>query len=136
MIVVDASVVVKWFVPEPNADKAEEILHSDQRLLAPELIRIEVAATFTRLLRMNEIDIAKTQLLLDKWRLYLERQAISLEKTLTHLPLAEELSMTLKHPLQDCFYLAVARRFKVPLVTADQKLLKKVASTDDDVRSL
>ena len=80
MIVVDASVAVKWFVPEQDSDKASAILRSDQRLLAPDLIRIEVAATFTRLLRMGDIDITKAQTLLDKWRYYVVQQAIALEQ--------------------------------------------------------
>lgn len=45
-IVVDSSVAIKWFVPQPNSIKAREILDAYQDgsllLLAPDLIYSEV----------------------------------------------------------------------------------------------
>ena len=41
-IVVDASVAVKWLIPESCSSKAMEILESDRRLLAPDLIWTEI----------------------------------------------------------------------------------------------
>lgn len=136
MIVVDASVAVKWFVPEQDSDKAATILRSDQRLLAPDIIRIEVAATFTRLLRMGDIDPTKAQILLDKWRYYVVQQAIALEQTPKHLKDAEDLSMTLSHQLQDCLYLSMANRLNVVLLTADAKFCKKATAAGHDIKLL
>ena len=44
MIVVDASVAVKWFYPEEREASAQRLIEGGERLLAPALIRVEVAA--------------------------------------------------------------------------------------------
>ena len=41
---------------------------------------------------------------------------------------AAGLALQYKHPVQDCVYLAVANHFKVPMITADGRFLKKVTS--------
>jgi len=48
MIVVDASVAVKWFFPEAGTAEAQQVLASGDRLAAPALIRVEVAAAIAR----------------------------------------------------------------------------------------
>lgn len=136
MIVVDASVAVQWFVPGQETDQAVALLRSDQKLLAPASIRIEVAATFIRLLRLNHIDGSNAQLLLDKWRQCLKRQAVGLEETLHHLEAAEGLSMALSHPLQDCLYLAMAKRLQIPLVTADKGFFATATAAGHEVTLL
>lgn len=64
MLVVDASVAVKWFYPETDSDKAEKLLFSGKKLVAPEIIRIKVAAALTRLFRMQSIDLDTAKALL------------------------------------------------------------------------
>ena len=44
MIVVDANVAVKWYVPEPGCDDAKLLLMSNEAIVAPALIRLEVLA--------------------------------------------------------------------------------------------
>jgi predicted nucleic acid-binding protein len=44
LIVVDASVAAKWFLPEADSEAAGRLLTGRRKLLAPDLIRIEVAA--------------------------------------------------------------------------------------------
>lgn len=51
IIVIDASVAAKWFLPEPLSDVAAEILASDHALLAPDLIRLEVASALLKAVR-------------------------------------------------------------------------------------
>jgi predicted nucleic acid-binding protein len=41
---------------------------------------------------------------------------------------ASDLAQELDHPVYDCFYLALAEREGVPLVTADVRLISKVAA--------
>lgn len=136
MIVVDASVAVKWLVPEEDSDKAEQFLFSPEKLVAPTIIRIEVAAALTRLARMKTLSLDIVSTLLEDWQHSLHEGTVTLEPTQRDFEAATRLSLKIEHQLQDCLYLAVAKRLKVPLVTADQKFLKKVASTDDNVRSL
>ena len=42
-LVVDASVAVKWFLPEIDSDQALALLASDAVFHAPELLRLEIA---------------------------------------------------------------------------------------------
>lgn len=125
MLVIDASVVVKWFFPEVDSDKAERFLLSKEKLVAPEIIRIEVASAITRLLRMKNIDLETATLLLSDWREYLLEETVSLEPTLLDFDRATQIAMDINHQLQDCLYVAAAMRLNVPLLTADEKLLKK-----------
>jgi predicted nucleic acid-binding protein len=48
MIVVDASVIVKWFIPEVGDFPAKALLAAGDELIAPELARIEVASALIR----------------------------------------------------------------------------------------
>ena len=48
MIVVDASVIVKWFIPEVGDVPAKALLATADELIAPELARIEVASALVR----------------------------------------------------------------------------------------
>lgn len=47
-VVVDASVVIKWFVPEAGSDAASRLLASEDRLEAPDLLFAEIQTRFGR----------------------------------------------------------------------------------------
>ncbi|MFP5404778.1 MAG: type II toxin-antitoxin system VapC family toxin [Gammaproteobacteria bacterium] len=55
MIVIDASVATKWFLPEADSEQAAALLQIGEKLFAPELIRIEVASAITRRARLGEL---------------------------------------------------------------------------------
>lgn len=55
MVVLDASVPPKWFVPEDGSTEASSFLTSKQKLFAPALIRVEVAGELTRKVRNGEL---------------------------------------------------------------------------------
>ena len=55
MIVIDASVAAKWYLPEKGSDAAVELQEGPDQLFAPDLIRMEVAGSITR--RVREIGI-------------------------------------------------------------------------------
>ncbi len=46
--VVDASVVVKWFVAEAGSQRALQLLSESNRLIAPDLVIVEVATALSR----------------------------------------------------------------------------------------
>jgi predicted nucleic acid-binding protein len=54
-IVVDASVAIKWYVPEIHADAAVRILEGDFVLCAPDLIGAELANAIWKKVRRAEI---------------------------------------------------------------------------------
>ena len=51
--VVDASVAIKWFVPEIHAEAARRLLREGITLLAPDLIWAEVANALWRMRRRS-----------------------------------------------------------------------------------
>ncbi|MEW6116143.1 MAG: type II toxin-antitoxin system VapC family toxin [Nitrospirota bacterium] len=54
--VVDASVAVKWLVPEIHADAALRLLEKNNRLTAPDLIFSEIGTILLKESRSGEIE--------------------------------------------------------------------------------
>jgi predicted nucleic acid-binding protein len=55
ILVVDASVVVKWFVPEIHSDAARRLLVLPHEYLAPDLLFAETANTIWKKIRREEL---------------------------------------------------------------------------------
>ena len=55
IVVVDASVAVKWFLPEPFSEAAARLLDASCELVAPDLMRLEVGSAFLKALRRGVI---------------------------------------------------------------------------------
>jgi hypothetical protein len=55
VFVVDASVVVKWFVPEIHSDAARRLLVSPHEYVAPDLLFTETASTIWKKIRREEL---------------------------------------------------------------------------------
>jgi predicted nucleic acid-binding protein len=133
MIVLDASVVVKAYLEEPGSDEAIAVLAGHERLAAPELIRVEVAAALCRRVRKGELSAEEARLRCTHWLERLRKDLFRLTPDQDLLSDAVELATELKHPLQDCLYLATARRFDVPLITADRSFRDRAFPFDSRV---
>jgi predicted nucleic acid-binding protein len=118
-LVVDASVAIKWVVPEPGTDAALALLGC--RLLAPDLLIAECANILWKKVRRG--DLAETDAVF-AGRL-IEQADIELVPMRPMLHHAVRLSLSLFHPAYDCFYLALAETHGCPLVTADERLRMK-----------
>jgi predicted nucleic acid-binding protein len=124
MLVVDASVLVPLLVAEPSSAMARAVA-AEPELLAPDLILAETLNVLWKKQRMGQID--------DSLRI----EAVGLVGppllALVAMPplarRASALAHELDHPVYDCFYLALAEREGAPLVTADTRLVAKVAPT-------
>ena len=121
MIVLDASVAVKPYLEEPGADAASEVLAGTEKLLAPELVRLEVASALCRRVRLGELEAGEAELRCRHWLAQLDKGLFVLTPDRDLLPEAVALATKLKHPLADCLYLAVAIRAHAPLLTADRR---------------
>ena len=124
-MVVDASVAAKWFMPEEGSGAALQLLNSDTSLAGPSLLRVEVAAAITRKVRLREMEAGDALEAVDSWLLSLARNMVTLYADEADLPAASRLATELKHPLQDCLYLALAIRLETALITADSKFAKR-----------
>jgi predicted nucleic acid-binding protein len=136
MMVVDANVAAKWYLPEPDSAKALALLATPKQLIAPSLIKLEVCAAITRRARGKEITPSEAKEHCEDWFADLREDAVQLVAEETILARAIELSIKVRHPLQDCLYLAVADLHRVPLITADEPFYKKAAGHHPDIHLL
>jgi predicted nucleic acid-binding protein len=67
-VVVDASVAIKWFMPEVHAEAARCLLREGMTLLAPDLIWAEVANALWRKWREKELSVETVQEILTDFR--------------------------------------------------------------------
>ena len=135
MIVVDANVAAKWYLPEIGTDAALELMDGPNRLFAPDLIRLEVLGSITRCVRTGEAGPDETRKRCGDWFRHLGAGAVSLIPEADLLDDALSLAL-IKHNLQDCLYLAAARRLDASLITADKKFRDRASSLDKRVSLL
>jgi len=124
VIVVDASVAVKWFVPETGHEAALAVLGSGETLIAPDLIVAETMHAMRKKLRTG--DVTEEQFLRIGADLpsYFDEVAPSASATEE----AARLSIRLDHGFYDRVYLALALTSSATLVTADETFQAKVLS--------
>lgn len=122
MIVVDASVAVKWFIPEPGSQAAHQLLVAPRGLIAPALIRIEVTAAILRLYREDRLPEASARAACGEWSEMLLGGVVRLIADDELYPVALEMGFKTRHALQDCLYLAAGKAMDAEVVTADRTL--------------
>ncbi|MGH9898341.1 MAG: type II toxin-antitoxin system VapC family toxin [Pyrinomonadaceae bacterium] len=123
--VVDASVVVKWYVPETFSIEAEKLLDPAYRLAAPELILPEFSNIIWKKVRRNEI----TQKYGSNAVKAFEKSAVS---TYPHRPLLQAAytgAILTGQTVYDWTYLCLAVHLNCELVTADEKFYKALETT-------
>ncbi len=117
-VVVDASVAVKWFLPEIHAEEALRLLSPGLVLLIPDLLYSEVGNILWKRVRSGEIT---------------PDEASALLQVLGDLPLvvhpswplvmsAMEIACNTGRTVYDSLYVALAVRENALLVTADERL--------------
>jgi predicted nucleic acid-binding protein len=116
--VVDASVAVKWFVPEPHSREAAALLDPTLTLHAPDLLFAEVSNTLWKKTRRRELRPGEARLVL--------RGLASVPLEVTPIrelaPAALDLALDAGCTVYDAVYLALAIHHNCRLVTADQRL--------------
>lgn len=138
MIVVDASVAVKWFLPESGSAEAARLLEPGrQSIVGPDLLGVEVAATLVRGANMVKANRNDAESALAKFKAMAQSGAVQLRRTVSEqIERAARLAITLGHPLKDCVYLVLAMDLACPLITADARFAGRVRATYREVRLL
>ena len=120
--VVDASVAVKWLVPESHSDAARRILNPNNELLAPDLIWAEIGNVIWKKWRRGEVPgHAAGDLLQDFHRCPMQTFA-----SRALMSAAWSIAERYERSFYDSLYLALAVRAECPLVTADLKLYNRL----------
>jgi predicted nucleic acid-binding protein len=115
---VDASVVIKWFVGEVHAEAARGLQEDQYELSAPDLLWPECGNILWKKMRRGELTPAEARLI----RSGLEQQPITSFPSRLILELALEVAFDASRTVYDSYYLALAMLLDCQLVTADQKL--------------
>ena len=124
--VVDASVAVKWFVPEVHSGDARRLMVEDHALMAPELLMPEVGNILWKKHRIGELEAVEAHdILADLRRLPLRLMGMS-----STIDSALALAVQYGRTVYDSVYLALAIHQGASFVTADQKLCNSLADTE------
>lgn len=137
MIVVDASLAVKWFLPEAGADAAALVLLGDKAIIGPDMLAIEVHATLVRGANMVKSNRQEAESAIKRFQNMIESNDVQLiRSTPRQIERSAGLAIELGHPLKDCIYLALAMELDCELVTCDAKFATKAKGVWDRVRFL
>jgi predicted nucleic acid-binding protein len=115
LLVVDASVAVKWVVEEEDSEAAVALF--DRELVAPALMLPECANALWVKARRGELTAAEV----------IERIQLLSAAPVELVPMgplvedAAKFALELDHPVYDCCYLALASQRNTVVVTADRR---------------
>ncbi|MEO8211428.1 MAG: type II toxin-antitoxin system VapC family toxin [bacterium] len=128
MIVLDASVILKWFIVEIDSEKATDFKNQYSKneldIIIPDLLLYEVANAlrYKESVDINEINLILTSL----FALQLKVVSPSLNLFQKAIPISQDFEVS----LYDSTYLALAIELDCYLITAGEKFYKKIILKD------
>lgn len=124
-IVIDASVAIKWFIPEIHSIAAARLLNMNLKLLAPDLIFAEVGNILWKKWRSQELPMETANAILQDFK----KLPFEIYDGETLLDITWEIATTYQRTFYDSLYLALAQTEGCLLATADQALCNALRST-------
>jgi len=129
-LVIDASVVIKAYVPEILSDRAVEVMsrlaEGELVLLAPDLLYPETGNILWKKRRLHELTGAEVDEIVDA----ISALPIKIEASRPVMPLAVTIAMQSGITVYDAMYVAVARIYETRMITADKKLVDALLKTE------
>ena len=134
--VIDAGVAVKWFIPEPDSDKARKLLdrydQGSDELIAPDLLIPEAANVFWKRASRGDITAQDADDNLS--------DLLALNVTLTPSSLVVQNALTLarthNRTVYDCLYLALSLDQSCDFITTDERLYNAIRLTFSQIKLL
>jgi predicted nucleic acid-binding protein len=134
--VLDASVALKWVLPEPNAAEAARLRVDFQatihELIAPDIFSAEVAHALTRAERRGVITAGGAALFLAK----IHSSAPYFHAYQPILDRAVTIASAARIGVYDCLYVALAEREGCEFITSDDKLIRNLQSQFPFIKAL
>ena len=124
-MVVDASVAIKWFLPEPYSINAIRLLYADYELTAPDLIFPECGNVLWKQWLRQELEADVIPALLSDLR----RMKVRIVPSFALIEEASRIAVTWGRSFYDSIYLALAVVSNGHMVTADEKLCNSLKNT-------
>jgi predicted nucleic acid-binding protein len=124
VFVIDASVVIKWFVPEIHSEAARRLLSATHEYFSPDLLFSEVGNVIWKKVRRGELTARQGE------RQAADISTVAVETVPTRGLMidAYALAVTTGLTVYDSMYLALAVRLKTQMITADDRLSRTVAA--------
>ena len=129
-LVIDASVLIKFYVPEILSAEAGHLLARMQRgeitLLAPDLLYPETGNILWKKQRLRELTPSEVEEITDA----IISLPLKIEISKSLLPRALDVAMAYGITVYDALYISTAMVHEIRMVTADTKLVDTLAKTD------
>ena len=126
-LIVDASVAIKWVVPEEYSDAAHRLLREDRDLRSPDLFWAESGNILWKKWRRKELTSQEVKEILTDLRRY----PLRILPAEPLCDLAWEVAQRFDRSFYDSLYLALALSDSCPLVTADRRLYNALRTAPD-----
>jgi predicted nucleic acid-binding protein len=132
--VVDASVCIKQFLPDPLSAKAQQLFahlaNPLREIYIPDLFYIESANALWKYVRAGQLTATQVQANLATLK------ALSLRVVSTAELMEEAVTIAIAYGISayDASYVALSQRVTAPLLTLDQRLVNTLATAPYDVR--
>jgi predicted nucleic acid-binding protein len=129
VFVVDASLVVKWFVPEIHSEAAQQWLAAPHDYLAPDLVFPEAANAIWKKVRRGELRQEHARSLVS------DISAAGFETVGMRALVADAhaLAVATGVTVYDATYLTLAVRLETQVVTGDDRFARKIVRSVKDV---
>lgn len=124
VFVVDASLVIKWFVPEIESEAARRWLDASHDYVAPDLLFSEAGNAVWKKVRRQELDEHQGQQLVND----LAHIAVETIAARTLLQDALGVAFAAGVTVYDALYLSLAVRLETAVITGDDRFADKVAT--------
>ena len=126
-VVVDASVVLKWFIPEAGSEAASRLLAADDRLEAPDLLFAEIANAIWKKVLRGQLTPAESQSLISD----MENIAVNTTPCRALANDAHAIALITSRSVYDSMYVALALRLDTRVITADERFFRALQSFPD-----
>lgn len=123
--VVDASVIVKFILPEEGWQTAHKLLSPDNIFYAPDWAHAEIGNVLWKKVMRKELKQSEAYTALST----LELLPLNLVPVANLMVVALQFSIILKCTFYDSIYLALAQETKCPFLTADVRLFNAVGGS-------
>ena len=131
LVVVDASVAAKWFLPENGealADRALALLDQydkkEVQFVVPDLFYVEIASAIWKAVRVGRVPRAFG----DQALVLLTQREFATVPSLKLLDSAFQIATAYGRSVYDSLYVALAVQTKSQLITADERLANSLAA--------
>jgi len=129
-LVIDASVVIKFYISEIFSDKAQEVMlqaaNGELTLLAPDLLYPETGNILWKKQRLHELTPDEIEEIVDA----VTSLPIKVERSREIMPLSVAIALQTGITVYDAMYVAVAGIYETRMITADRRLVDALGKTE------